>query len=68
MIYEKEVKNLLGAEVYKTFLEAVDECEISEQHIWLILPMSSTEEWGVTSKELVKAKHSNVTGQQPGLC
>ena len=33
MIYEKEVKELLGAEVYKTFLAAADSGEISEQQM-----------------------------------
>ena len=33
MIYEKEVNELLGADVYKTFLAAVDSGEISEQQM-----------------------------------
>ena len=33
MIYEKEVKDLLGPDVYETFLKAVDRGEVSEQQM-----------------------------------
>merc|ERR1712116_57668 len=33
MIYEKEVMDLLGPDVYETFLKAVDRGEVSEQQM-----------------------------------
>ena len=67
MIYEKEVKELLGAEVYKTFLAAVDSGEISEQQM-ADFAFELHEKVGVSSKELGRANCSNMTEQQPGLC